>query len=246
MNTGFFATQAGRWRIAAPSLLVVGLAVVWLSILTTAKETAPFDPSLKAGARCLVAIEKLHPTQFCVGYWETQQRAKKISKDSPKKLKDYIEKHLPKIVIGPGATPYLIDGHHLAVILLKNDIATTVEVEVAANMRDLDKAEFWKQMKEQGWLYLYDGAGNGPLDPEKLPRTVRQLTDDPYRSLSWEVRERGGYEKTNVSFAEYKWAAFFRQRIKLEPEERNFEQAVQEALRLCHSPEAKDLPGFKP
>ena len=115
-----------------------------------------------------------------------------------------------------------------------------------ANWRDLSKEEFWKKMKEHGWVYLYDNHGRGPLDPEKLPRTVTELSDDPYRALAWEVRKRGGYEKTTASFSEFRWANYFRARIPIGDGPRDFEQAIEAALKISHSAEAKDLPGYKP
>ena len=193
-----------------------------------------------------MAIDAVRPTQFAVGYREVEERAQKIVGKSPKKFQEYMEEHLPLLVVGPGGVPYLIDGHHLAMALLRNHVTDHFEARIEANWRDLSPADFWKKMEKRGWVYLYDNKGHGPLDPARLPRKVTELTDDPYRALAWEVRKRDGYRKTNASFAEFKWAAYFRSRITIGPAPGDFERAIKAALKISHSPEAKDLPGYDP
>lgn len=222
------------------------LWAVMLSEWGLAADLTPFDPALPAQTHCLVPIEKLHPTQFAVGFKEVEIRAKNIARKNPAKLQDYLNEHLAQIVIGPEGEPYLIDGHHLALALQKTQKAEMVEAEVAANWRNMSREEFWKNMRERHWVYLYDHRGEGPLDPEKLPKKVSEMSDDPYRSLAWLVRKRGGYEKTTASFAEFKWAGFFRTRIALAGKSPDFKRAAEAALALCRTSEAKDLPGFKP
>ena len=230
------------WRALAVALLVLAGAAARVFAL----DIGPYDAALPAKSICQVPIERLHPTQFAVGYREVDERARQIAGKSPKKLKAYIEEHLPLIVIGPGDQPYLVDGHHLALALLKAHIADSVEARVEANWRNLSLVEFWKRMKERGWVYLYDNRGQGPLEVENLPRTVTELTDDPYRALAWAVRKRGGLDKSSASFAEFRWANFFRTRVSIGNQPGDFERAVEAALKISHSPEAKDLPGYEP
>jgi hypothetical protein len=219
--------------------------MVWGTPLVVAGDVVPYDPVLPAKSLCQVAIARLRPTQFAVGYREVDERAKQIAQKSPKKLKAYVEERLPLIVIGPGDQPYLIDGHHLALALLKARVTSSVEVRVEANWRHLSPAEFWTKMKEHGWVYLYNNRGQGPLDVEKLPKTVTELTDDPYRALAWAVRKRGGLDKTHGSFDEFKWANFFRSRVPIGSQPGDFDRAVEAALKISHSPEARDLPGYE-
>jgi hypothetical protein len=228
------------------NLAVALLILVWGTLLVVAGDVVPYDPALPVKSHCQVGIERLRPTQFAVGYREVDERAKQIAQRSPKKLKAYVEEHLPLIVIGPGDQPFLIDGHHLALALLKGRMATNVEVRVEANWRHLSPTEFWNKMKEHGWVYLYDNRGQGPLDAEKLPKTVTEMADDPYRALAWAVRKRGGLHKTTASFDEFKWANFFRNRVPIGSQPDDFDRAVEEALKISHSPEAKDLPGYEP
>ena len=230
-------------RAAYAALL---LALVWLSRAAVADQVAAFSPTLPVKTRCLVAIEELHPTQFAVGYWEVDRRGEKIAGKSPKKLQAYMDEHLPLIVIGPGGVPYLIDGHHVSLALLKTGTATTVEARVEANWRNLDKEEFWRKMRQRDWVYLFDHEGKGPLNPEKLPHKLTEMADDPYRALAWEVRKQGGYEKTSGLFAEFRWANFFRGRVAVGHGTADFQRAIDAALKISHSAEAKDLPGYSP
>ncbi|MGA2621451.1 MAG: ParB/Srx family N-terminal domain-containing protein [Thermoguttaceae bacterium] len=228
--------------------VAVGPVLVWLACfaLARAADTPPFDPSLPAKSRCVVAIEALRPTQFAVGYREVEERAQNIVGKSPKKFKKYMEEHLPLLVVGPGGVPYLIDGHHLALALVRHRVTDHFEARIEANWRDLSPAEFWKNMRQHGWVYLYDNEGRGPLEPDRLPRKVTELSDDPYRALAWAVRKRGGYRKTNASFAEFKWAKYFRSRITIGSAPGDFDRAVEAALKISHLPEAQDLPGYYP
>jgi hypothetical protein len=222
------------------------IALLGLCVPAMASEVAGFDPSLPAGTLCRVPIEKVHPTQFAVGYWEVNQRAATIARQSREKLETYLKEHLALLVVGPGGTPYLVDGHHLCLAMLKAKRGPTVEARVVANWRDLPVAEFWSKMRENNYVYPYDHQGRGPLDVERLPQKVTGLADDPYRSLAWAVRERGGFQKTTVSFSEFQWANFFRKRVVIGPKPRDFRRAVKAALQISHTAEAKTLPGYTP
>jgi len=56
----------------------------------------------------------------------------------------------------------------------------------------------------------------------------------------------GGWEKSPSSFAEFRWAEFFRSRIPIGNKPGDFDRAIEAALQISHSPEAKDLPGYVP
>jgi hypothetical protein len=228
--------------------VALGLAVVWLACfaLARAADVPAFDPSLPAKSRCVVAIEAVRPTQFAVGFLEVEERAQKIVGKSPRKFKKYMEEHLPLLVVGPGGVPYLVDGHHLALALLNHHVTDRFEARIEANWRDMSPADFWKNMQQHGWIYLYDNKGQGPLTPDQLPRKVTELTDDPYRALAWAARKRGAYRKTDLSFAEFKWATYFRSRVSIGSAPGDFDRAVEAALKISHLPEAKDLPGYEP
>ena len=114
---------------------LLAATVIWLGclVLAHATDAPPFDPSLPVTSRCVVAIDSLRPTQFAIGYREVEERAQNIAGKSPKKLAKYMEEHLPLIVIGPGGMPYLVDGHHLALALLKHGLGDHIEARIEAN-----------------------------------------------------------------------------------------------------------------
>ncbi len=228
------------------ALLVACIAVMAAVAPQTARQwqAVAYSPDLPAGSRCTVPIELLRPTQFAVGYWEVDRRAENIAQKTPKKLAKYLQEHIGRIVIGPGGVPYLLDGHHLALALKKAKVANELEVHVVANWRQLTPEQFWAIMQQQNWVYLYDENGEGPQPIEKLPRRLTELRDDPYRALAWAVREQGGYRKTEAPFAEFRWAEFFRSRIKIGKQPGDFQRAINEAVRLSRTPAASDLPGF--
>jgi hypothetical protein len=201
-----------------------------------------FHARLQPGARCLIDVRSLRPTQIAVGLGEIRMRAERVLRMKPQKQERYLRGKEVPVVIGPGGEPFIVDHHHLARLLLDSKLRSQVYAVVRANWSDLPPDEFWKRMRENHWVYLYDEHGQGPLSPSALPKSVTDLKDDPYRTLAWLVRVRGGYAKTEIPFAELQWANFFRARI---PERAldNLDSAETLALKLAASPEASTLPG---
>ncbi len=185
-------------------------------------------------------ILDLQPTQFVVGMREVKAKIEKLESLSSHKLDKYLEEHPIPVVFSPSQGLYIIDHHHLAYAGWKTGLKS-LPLEMKADLSHLTPQDFWDRLRQEGWLYLYD---QGDLRaPEELPKDVRGLKDDPYRSVAWQVRERGGFEKT-VPFTEMFWANFFRKRLKTDPA-KDFEGAVQEGLTLALSPLAQDLPGYR-
>jgi hypothetical protein len=143
-----------------------------------------------------------------------------------------------------------------------------VYVKVLGNAGTLEETYFWKTMHEHNWVYLFDRAGGGPQQPANLPKHIKDLDFDPYRSLAWIVREHHGYTKNNVPFSEFKWANFFRTRILLDQDilagKHTFDdfafevdehgkleltddglEVIEEALFLAATDEARGLPGYR-
>jgi hypothetical protein len=222
---------------------VVILAAGYLQIATAA-DWVPFSSALPEGSRCIVDISMLHPTQFAVGYWEVERRAEKVVTKTPKKMEKYLQEHIGKVVVGPLGEPYIIDRHHLAFLMTKTGKSPTIYATVEANFASMPVDGFWKEMVKRKWAYLYDGRGKGPLDPHALPKNVKDLDDDPFRSLAWAVRERGGYHESREPFAEFRWADYFREKFSVETLHADMEQAIEDALKICHMPSAAGLPGY--
>jgi len=177
----------------------------------------------KKGELYKLRLNDLSPTQFAVGKAEVEIRAaalrRKYRKD-PGRLHDYLRIRPVPIVIS-GNKFYLVDHHHLVRALHdalhKSLDEICVYVEVLANASSLGQLYFWKQMYARNWVYLFDYEGGGPQPPDRLPKHIKDLKFDPYRSLAWIVRDRYGYVKTDADFSEFKWANHFRTRILLDP-----------------------------
>jgi hypothetical protein len=205
-----------------------------------------YSPSMQAGARCKVNVSELHPTQFAVGYWEIDLRSRDITGKDAKKIKKELESHIGKIVVGPAGEPYIIDRHHLACIMSRTGMSPFIYATVEANFSNMTPDSFWKEMTARKWTFLYDNKGNGPLDPGLLPKTIRELQDDPFRSIAWAVRRQGGYKKSEEPFADFRWADFFRARITADEKNMNMEHLINEAMKICHNSAASNLPGYIP
>jgi hypothetical protein len=229
----------------------------------------------KAGEFYKLRVKNLSPTQFATGRAEIMVKAGRLRKKykaDPQHLHDYLRLRPVPIVVREDKF-YLVDHHHLARALyealhseLKDDIC--VYVEVMQNWSSLSQVHFWKAMFERHWIYLFDNAGGGPQQPEQLPKHVKDLTFDPYRSLAWIVRDKHGYLKNDMPFSEFKWANFFRTRIlpsqDLLAGKRTFDEfafevdkhgkltlgydgkeIIDECMFLAASPEARGLPGYR-
>lgn len=86
---------------------------------------------------------------------------------------------------------------------------------VTYDFSHMSELEFWSMMIEKGYTWLVDERGSQPFSPLHMPSDMSGLTNDFYRSLSYFVRVSGGYAKTNISFAEFIWAGWFRTQLPL-------------------------------
>ena len=228
-------------------------------------------PEMPQGALCQVKVGDLKPTQNAVGFDEVNDKIARYSAKSKEDLRDYLLVHPVPVIIGNGGRFYVTDHHHLTNALWK-----TVEGENAAgietknarvvvivqfNRASLMGYQFWKAMQEKRLVYLFDNYGGGPIRPKDLCTHMKDLANDPYRSLAWEVRTRYGYGKSPHAFAEFLWSNFFRIRIVIDnwilkdkvreedvlianlPEEQR-KEVIYEAMHLARSPEAAGMPGY--
>ena len=145
-------------------------------------------------------------------------------------------------IVGLGGAHYLIDHHHLARALYETGVES-VFVTVVADLSRLTADHFWNMMDFHGWTHPYDGRGRRRPFSD-LPRTVKSMEDDPYRSLAGELRTIGGFAKDSTPFSEFLWADFLRPRIKLKAIKADFNAALARALALSKTPDADYLPGW--
>jgi len=230
---------ARLWLVIGLGLLLGGVAMA-----AGADNYVPFRPDLPAGTKCLIDPGLLHPTQSAVGMREVELRIAKMKRWPAQRRERFLLEKTAPILIGPGNEVYLLDHHHLARMLLESRIKPLMYAEIKGNYAALSEHDFWALMKERQWVYLFDEAGRPLSDPSQLPRRIMDMRDDPYRSLSWLAREQGGYQDVGTPFLEFHWANFFRSRITIGPGRRGYDRALSAAMRLCHSAEAKGLPGY--
>jgi len=190
----------------------------------------------------LIAIDDLRPTQLTLGIREVNEKRARWKAQPEKKKADFLGSHFIPVVLGPGKKTYLIDHHHLARALYEEGVEK-VAVTVVDNLSGLGLAAFWFYLDNRAWTYLYDAEGERQ-SPKKLPKHVKDMVDDPYRSLAGELRRAGGFAKEVTPFSEFLWADLLRRRIKRKLADANPEEALEEALRLAKSSDAAYLPGW--
>jgi hypothetical protein len=193
---------------------------------------------------------EVRPTQEGAGMRAVRKKEKDFARMGHDELKRMLENDPVPVVAAPDGRFYMIDHHHQslaahgvgrenAFFLLHTDYSKLPGGTGAERM-----AEFWRRMKAKKWVREFDHAGR-PIDiPDGLPKSILGMKDDPYRSLAWYVRKDGGYRKTNVEFAEFLWADFFRARVDLGTSDDDFEAAIRKAVRIAHTADAKELPGW--
>jgi hypothetical protein len=196
-----------------------------------------------------IDVMRLHPTQFVVGMKEVREKVKKIEEKSKEgKLHKVIEEHKIPAIIGLNKTYYIVDHHHFAVALhlaniMPEDKQAIVVVE--QDWSEHSSREFWRRMIASNFVYLFNEKDDHPLSPIDLPKTVEGLKDDPYRSLVHEIIELGDLSKEGVDpdFFEFKWAEFFREKMKTPFNAVLTEAGIHEACHLVKSDDAKEIFG---
>jgi hypothetical protein len=189
-----------------------------------------------------VSIEDLRPTQITVGMREVEAKRQEWQARSETKGAKFLGQHMIPVILGPKERHYVIDHHHLTRALLEEG-QTEVLVTVVGKLDRLDRDSFWFNMDNRGWMHPFDAQGRR-RGYEDIPKSIRDLVDDPYRSLAGELRRLGGFAKDTTPFSEFLWADFLRGRIEVKSLRADFSAAVQHALLLAKSGDADYLPGW--
>jgi hypothetical protein len=187
-------------------------------------------------------IDDLRPTQLTIGKIEVAEKRKILAALSGKDQEKFLESHPMPAVVGPEKELYITDHHHLARAALEAKVTSGCFL-VEADLSKLNLQDFWEEMNQQSWVHPLDENGVRHRYAS-IPRHLKDLVDDVYRSLAGFVRDAGGYEKTKTAFAEFIWADYFRRNVAIEDVRADFHHAVKAALRLARSPLAKRIPGF--
>lgn len=188
----------------------------------------------------------LKPTQFAVGMLEVEEKIALVEPMTKKQRHAYIDENPVPVVVGPHGDLYVVDHHHFLTVCYHCGIKR-VRVEVVEDLsrRRMSYRAFWKWMASSRNTYPFCQFGEGPREALYLPKDVRGLADDPYRSLAWYVRKAGAFEPSDKNFAEFRWANFFRSKKLLDRHgPLGMPRALVRAVALAQSKAAKDLPGF--
>lgn len=194
---------------------------------------------------CACDLAKLKPLQSAVGMTEVMSKKADIE-GKPQKECDKLSTDPIKVVSGPGGDLFITDHHHTAYAWLlveqdrhespANGICQVVNLEKGLPLTFPSDDQFWAALEGKHLL-------------RRPPQSLVELADDPYRSLASLVEHRGGFCKTNLEFAEFAWADFFRERLGRGVENPTTDQLssnVSAALNQAHSAEAAErhLPGY--
>ena len=121
------------------------------------------------------------------------------------------------------------------------------------NLSHTKPDDFWKQLEANNEVSLKDQNGNS-ITPHDLPTSVKDLSNNPFRSLAGAVRGFCGFEKGDESssgenYLEFQWADYLRAHwaqtgIAAEDIDTKFEGATIAALQLAAQKDAANLPGY--
>jgi len=189
------------------------------------------------------AIADLLPTQVTVGMREVAIKRLRWRNRSAAGVDRYLNARRGRIVLGPENRHYIIDRHHHARSLYEEGVVE-MPVEIVGDYSRLAPPAFWTELEQRNWTHPFDAAGVrcGPAD---IPRHVRDLADDPYRSLAGALKRAGGFAKDKSPFSEFRWADFLRDRIDRKTVDQDFEGALALAARLAHRVDTIHLPGWR-
>jgi hypothetical protein len=187
-------------------------------------------------------IADLRPTQITVGMREVEAKRAAWRRIEDKKSGNFLGRHMIPVIAGPKDRYYIIDHHHL-VRALHDDGVKEVMVTIVANLKRLDADAFWFVLDSRNWMHPFDEDGRRQSH-ERIPKTIADLVDDPFRSLAGEVRRLGGFAKDTTPFSEFLWADFLRRRLKRKTLEADFDEALRQALDLAKGKDADYLPGW--
>jgi hypothetical protein len=189
-----------------------------------------------------VKLGNLRPTQMTVGFKEVEEKRKSWLKLKPAKRRQAMRQELFPAVIGPNKTYYILDHHHAAVALVREK-SDRVAVGVAKDLSHLKPESFWIYLDHFSWIHPYDHKGmRRPF--ADIPDNFEELKDDPFRSLSADVLDAGGFAKPEEPFLEFLWANYFRDHLPTKLVTGDPKKALAEALDLARSKKASHLPGW--
>jgi hypothetical protein len=187
-------------------------------------------------------LKTVRPTQMTAGFGQIDVKVKSFKKMSAAERERKLDKLFAPGVVGPRGELFLIDHHHEAIAALRVG-AKEIYLGVVADLSDVKERDFWIYLDHRSWVHCYDIDGDRRSFSE-MPRRLGRIRDDPYRTLAANVRNKGGFAKSDLPFLEFLWANYFRNNISKGLLAENPKEALKRALTLSKSQKAKSLPGF--
>ena len=192
-----------------------------------------------------VNVKDLLPTQMCVGLAEVWSRQRDFSEETSRQRLDYLRGKPVPLVRNRIGQLWMVDRHHRLRALLEMDTAVTTYGYVIAELDSESRAAALEALQRRGWLYLFDGRGNGPLAPAMLPPSLLSLEDDRYRSLVWKLKKEGLIKpQPLIPYHEFRWGAWLRTRPLPPFSSSQLDPALPASRRLAQSPAASHLAGW--
>lgn len=177
---------------------------------------------------------------------EVRDKARKIEANPDKERRKLADDPI-KVVRGPGDALFITDHHRGADAWLLAGHPEAI-CQLGSRPPFGTGAQFWADLTRDHLVHLEDADGR-PIAPAQLPPDLARMPDDPYRSLAWLVRKKGGLcrsEMPQQEFAEFVWADWFRERPELPSGAVRVSAAgvLQTALGLARGPEAREVSGY--
>jgi len=206
----------------------------------------PLPPPSEGSTLLEVAVADLQPTQLCVGLAEVRSRQVDFSQESSQERRRYLGGKPVPLVRNRDGQLWMVDRHHRLRALVEIDPEARAFGYVVHESGGTNRAEVLADLGQRGWLYLYDGRGQGPLPPTDLPTRLTGLQDDPYRSLIWRLKKEGLIEPAPlIPFHEFRWGAWLRTRSLPPFSSSRLDPALPAARTLVRSAAAASLAGWK-
>lgn len=188
-----------------------------------------------------VAIRDLRPTQITVGMREVEEK-RRTFREKGSKTGTFLGHHMVPVALGPKKRQFILDHHHLALALHLEGVEHVL-TSVVADLSHLETETFWFVLAHKNWMHIYDAHGKLRTH-EDIPKTVKGMKDDPFRSLAGELRQHGGYAKDTAFYSEFLWADYLRRNIKAKLVADDFDAALKKALEIAKDRAANYLPGW--
>lgn len=144
--------------------------------------------------------------------------------------------------MGPKQRLYAIDHHHLALALHEEGVKDIL-VTVVANLSKLERDAFWVVLDNRSWMHPFDDQGRR-RDYADIPKTVTDLVDDPFRSLPANSGLPVDMLRIRPLSANSSGPIFLRRRMKRQNVEKDFDGALEEALKLAKGTDSSYLLGW--